>query len=138
MPSMVPPTQDAMREAFELSAEILKALELGQAPLSSISLKAVRLARLLNDEENETLLQYEARGYPKNPKPLTAAEWEMANRARRGYKHFDVTKKQFTDVVYTESIEEIEMEIDGLKLRLQAAANAPVSGEQSKNPFVPA
>lgn len=127
-----------MREGFELSSEILKALELGQGSLASIALRAVRLARLLNDEENETLLQYEVRGYPKNPRPLSAAEWQMANRARRGYQHFDATKKEWTDVVYTDSIEEIDLEVEALKLRLQAAANAPVSGDHSSNPFVPA
>lgn len=138
MPNRVPPTKDTLREAFDLSSEILKALELGEALLSNVALKAVRLARLLTNEEDELLLQYEARGYPKSPAPLSAKEWQMAQRARRGYKQFDVTKKEWVDVVYTDSIEEIETEIEALKLRLQAAGNAPVSGSQSNNPFVPA
>mgnify|MGYP000465787542 CR=1 FL=1 len=45
----IPPSRQALEEALELSAEILKNIELSDMPLALIALKASRLARLLND-----------------------------------------------------------------------------------------
>ncbi len=47
----VPNSAQILREAEALSGEIIKDIELAQAPLSSIGLKAVRLARILSDSE---------------------------------------------------------------------------------------
>jgi len=45
----IPPSRTALNEALSLSAQILCNIELSELPHSNISLKASRLARLLND-----------------------------------------------------------------------------------------
>ena len=52
------------REALELSAAILKNIEESELPLSNIALKAIRLARLLNDIDFIKIFEYESSGYP--------------------------------------------------------------------------
>lgn len=57
-------TKEALREAIEVSEEILQDLETGNTPLSRIVLKALRLALLMNDSIHEKIFQNEANGYP--------------------------------------------------------------------------
>jgi len=45
----IPPNRKALKEALNLSEEILRNLELSEVPLNNIALKACRLARLLNE-----------------------------------------------------------------------------------------
>jgi hypothetical protein len=42
----IPPSKAALREALEISEDILKNIELMELPLTNIALKASRLARL--------------------------------------------------------------------------------------------
>ncbi len=60
----IPPSREALREAFELSGQILSDLENSTSSLTSIALKTGRLARLLNDFDVHSLMEYEAGGYP--------------------------------------------------------------------------
>ena len=55
----IPPTKQALEEAFGLSEAILKSIELSEMPLANIALKTVRLARLLNDFGTQRMMQFE-------------------------------------------------------------------------------
>ena len=59
----IPATAQVLREAEALSSEIIEDIELEQACLSSIGLKALRLARILNDSEvRQTFMRMSAGG----------------------------------------------------------------------------
>lgn len=60
----LPVDAKTLEEALQLNKEILDAIELETASLSSCMLKASRLARLLNDFEHEEIFIYENSGYP--------------------------------------------------------------------------
>ena len=74
-----PSTAQVLREAEALSGEIIKDIELAQAPLSSIGLKAIRLASILNDSEvQQTLVQKSAGGV------ATKSTEELENAVTKG------------------------------------------------------
>ena len=58
----IPVTAQVLREAEALSGDILKDIELSQAPLSVVILKAVRLARILNDSDVQQTFERESSG----------------------------------------------------------------------------
>ena len=58
----IPVTAQVLREAEALSGDIIKDIELGRAPLSAIGLKALRLARILNESQVEQTLVRESAG----------------------------------------------------------------------------
>jgi len=97
MPDEIIPTPEALEEALNLSAEILKDIELSRVPLWTAALKASRLASLLNQSEAQEIFNFEANGYPTTPD------------------------------AFTESIEELEQNIEACKIRLQAAQDPDVS-----------
>src|SRR5512135_1109714 len=111
MSNVVPPSRVALVEALELSNEILKNLELGEMPLSSIALKASRLARLLNDSAYQLIMECEAGGYPSEPDGVPANIFELAVLAGRKIRGLDPTTKQLLDQVYLESIGAMEEKI---------------------------
>ena len=76
----IPASPQAMAEALELSGEILADVELDRAPLSSIGLKACRLARILNDFDAQAMFRYETSGYPIVASPEV---WALAVAAGR-------------------------------------------------------
>ena len=86
MTDTVPPNQMALREALGLSEDILKNVELSEIPLANIALKASRLARLLNDFENQKIFEYEASGYPTTPSGVSADVYRLGVFAEREYK----------------------------------------------------
>ena len=55
MSPSIPATSQVLREAEALSADILENIELSQVQLSVVVLKALRLARLLNDFEHQQI-----------------------------------------------------------------------------------
>ena len=59
---MIPATANVLAEAEALSGDVVKDLELGQLPLSAIGLKALRLARILNDSEVQQTLERQSAG----------------------------------------------------------------------------
>ncbi len=62
----IPVTAQVLEEAEALSGDIIRDVELAQAPLSSIGLKALRLARILNDSEvQQTFMQNSGGGVSK-------------------------------------------------------------------------
>lgn len=58
--------KDRFEEALDLSEEILESIELEKIKLTSVVLRCLRLARLINDYDAVTWLQYESTGYPRN------------------------------------------------------------------------
>ncbi|MCM2315886.1 MAG: hypothetical protein NDJ92_12135 [Thermoanaerobaculia bacterium] len=137
-PSAVPPSSDALREALQVSEDLLRDLELGESSLSGLVLRAVRLARLVNDSEHEQMFNLEASGYPSTPQGIPQPAWSLALKANRGYQELDAKTKELKQFAYTDSIDEIEQELQACKLRLQAAGNVPISSSGSNNPFTPA
>ena len=75
MSEIVPPAADALKEALTLSSEILRNIELSEIPLTNIALKTCRLARLLNDYDVQTIMEYEAGGYPSKPDGIRPDVW---------------------------------------------------------------
>jgi hypothetical protein len=55
-------------EQLQLAHELVDDVELSRLPAEQTLLKALRLARLLEDEEAQEWLRYELRGYPDTPK----------------------------------------------------------------------
>lgn len=133
----IPPNSDALLEALRLSEELLRNVELDDVPLARAALKAVRLARLLNDPESEEMFSLEASGYHTTPEGVPQPDWSIALRAKRGYLERDPETKEIREFAYTDSIDEIEQELDACKLRLQTAGSAPASNNVPHSPFIP-
>jgi hypothetical protein len=138
--STVPPTRRALEEALTLSETILRNIELTELPLANIALKAIRLARLLNDFEMQQIFQFEVAGYPSTPSGVPHAAFQLALKANRGYKRIDTTTKEEKQVVHLESIEQLEHEIEMAQSALRAAADRDISISSSnphQNVFAP-
>jgi AbiTii len=131
MNDRIPPSKQALAEALSLSADILKNIELSEAPLSSIALKTCRLARLLNDFEYQKAFEFEASGYPREPSGVPADAWKIAILAGRIFKSSD--KNEIKELCYLESIAELEEIIETGKASLSAAIDPSVS-VSSANP----
>lgn len=135
MPDLIPPSRAALEEALILSADILRDVELGQVPLTSVALKASRLARILNDFDSQAIMQFEVSGYPDDASGKLAPEvWELAVRAGRRYEEVDSKTKVPQEYVYVESISSLEQQI-GIAEASLAAARDP-SGART-NTWVP-
>ena len=94
-----------------MSAAILDDIELSKVPLSVVVLKALRLARLLNDFEYQKIFGWESSGYPTN---LSGAGEEVRVAARiagRTYHSEDAKSGRTKRYRYVESIESIESAI---------------------------
>lgn len=89
MTDLIPPSKQALRDALELSDEIIRNVELSECPLASIALKSSRLARLLNDFNMQKIMQYEAGGYPSSPSGVAAEVYQLAAIAGREYQEKD-------------------------------------------------
>lgn len=132
--SMVPPTRRALEEALMLSETILRNIELSELPLGNIALKAIRLARLLNEFDMQQIFQFEVSGYPSSPTGVPHTAFQLALKANRGYKHVDTKTKEEEEVIYLESIEQLEHGIEMAQASLHAAADRDVS-ISSSNPY---
>jgi hypothetical protein len=71
------------REALDISGEIPKNIEESDIPLSNIALKAIRLAKLLNDSDYIKIFQYEVNGYPNTGKGIHTDIWKLAIKAKK-------------------------------------------------------
>lgn len=132
MSDQIPPSRQALREAFQLAEELIRNIELSELPLANVALKASRLARLLNDFDHQKIFECEASGYPSTPKGVSPDVWKLAVAAGRSYEQED--KKEGTKLyVYTTSIEELEHQTTLLETSLAAARDPDVS-VSSANP----
>lgn len=114
-----------LKEALPLSEVILSEIELSQAPLTSIALKASRLARLVGNFDQQQIMMYEASGYPKTPKGISSSVWQLAVLAGRTYKQIiNSEEKEYCKV---DSLEQIELEMVTAKENILAAADVSTS-----------
>lgn len=120
---LVPPSAQALAEAQTLSGEILREIELSQSPLSLIVLKALRLARILNDFEAQQIFEWESGGYPRNPEGATPEVWAAAVKANRIFYRKKSNEDRPDAVMYLESIEELEHAKDIGSIAIQSADN---------------
>jgi hypothetical protein len=127
MEELIPPSRQALREALALSEEILRNLELSEAPLANVALKTSRLARLLNDLPHQKIMEYEASGYPSTPGGVPADVYQLAVLARREFQKEEGESKEVKSFIYTSSIEALEQEVEGFETALVAARDPDVS-----------
>lgn len=119
--------KQALLEAFNLSGEILRNLELNEIPLTNVALKASRLARLLNDFDTQKIMQYEAGGYPSGPDGVPQDTWRLAVLSGRKLSETDAKTKVTKEYVYTSSISELEDQLRLAEISLGAARDRNVS-----------
>lgn len=124
-----PSTPHALAEAEVLAGEILKDIELSQIPLSLVVLKALRLARIVNDFQAQQLFEWESGGYPLAAKGVSPEVWAAAETANRVFYWKKSSDDEATLHMYRESIEELEnaKEIGSISLQ---AAGSPIERSQ--------
>lgn len=120
---------DILEQALQLSEEILSNIELTQISLSNIALKTSRLARLLDDFENQKIFQYEASGYPTTPNGINPEIFDLLRKAKRTYWKKEVKDKngKLKEYAKIKSIEQCENELLSAKEGIAAAKDADVS-----------
>lgn len=123
----IKPTKQALEEALNLSEEILKNIELNEAPLAQIALKATRLARLLNDIEMQKVFTYEVSGYPINHDGPTPEQSKLVIKAGRHWTTKDRKTGQVKTYFFNESIEMLENIVKSADAALKAAQDSDVS-----------
>ena len=123
----VPPSAQALAEAEALSGEILRDIELSQIPLSLVVLKALRLARIVNDFEGQQVFEWESGGYPRGAKGVTSEVWAAAARANRVFYWRKSTQVELKLHMYRASIEELENVKEMGSISLEAARDPDVS-----------
>ena len=133
MTDIIPPSRKALREALTLSEDILKNIELCEMPLANISLKASRLARLLNDFDSQKIMELEASGYPSEPNGVPPDIYRLAATAGREFQLKNEKSGEINNYIYTTSIEELEQEVKSTEAALAAARDPDVS-VSSANP----
>lgn len=126
MNDIIPPNPRKLKEALEISEEIIRNIELTELPLSQIALKASRLARLLNDFDYQRIMEYESGGYPSGPDGIPQDIFNLAILAGRTYEIKD-TKGDTKEYAKKQSIEQIENELEAAKIRLTASADPDIS-----------
>lgn len=137
MTDIIPPSSNALKEALELSSEILRNIELNELPLTNIALKTSRLARLLNDYDYQAIMEYEARGYLSRPDGIPPEVWKLAVIAGRKQIYKDSETEETKEYAYIESIAELEHTINIAKASLEAEHDPDIS-ISSANPYQPA
>ena len=123
----IPVTAEVLREAEGLSGEILKDIELSQVPLSVVALKAMRLARILNDFEFQQIFEFESGGYPSGPDGVSQEVWELGRKAGRLFSQRDTQSETSKTLMYLESVQQMEQAVVSGAASLNAAHDPDVS-----------
>ena len=123
----IPATTQSLAEAEALSEDILKDIELSQRPLSVVALKALRLARLLNDFELHQVFEWESSGYPRGVSGVSPEVWAAGERAGRVFFGEDSTPEVPKPLMYTASIEQLEHTVATGEFSIQAAQDPSIS-----------
>lgn len=124
---IVPPSTEPLREAVDLSADILRNIELSEIPLTNIALKASRLARLLNEYDAQKIMEFEAGGYPTNPTGVPPDVWRLAIMAGRKYEVKDKESGETKSYAYVQPIAEWEQIVETAEKSIEAAREPDVS-----------
>jgi hypothetical protein len=122
----IPPSPKALEEALNLSEEILADIELVRIPLSSVALKTSRLARLLNDNDHEQIMAYEAGGYPVEQGFFTSDSWRLAVLAGRKWTEKDGKTDKDKELAYGDSISNLEDQLEISKRGFDAAKDPDI------------
>ena len=123
----IPPTADMAAEAQSLCEDIFKDIELSQTPLAVVALKAMRLARLINDFEYQQIFEWEGGGYPKGASGVEPRVWSAGEEAGRTYYGWDDKSETNRRYMYLESIEQLEHRVEIGTIRLQVAQDPNTS-----------
>ena len=123
----VPANTEVLKEAEILSAEILKDIELSQARLSVVVLKALRLARILNDFDVQQIFEWESGGYPRGVSGVSSEVWSGGTIANRIFFGTDSTRDVPKPLMYMESIEQMELTVEMGAPSLEAAQDRNVA-----------
>ena len=119
----VPPSALALAEAEVLSSEIFRDIELSQIPLSLVALKALRLARIINDFEAQQIFEWESGGYPREADGVSNNVWLMGIKAERIFYSRKTSGEAPVQRMYSNSIEELENRRETGMIGLQGAAH---------------
>ena len=109
---MIPATTETLEEGEALSAEILRDIELSEVQLSIVVLKALRLARILNDFHMYQILEWESGGYPNSVSEVRNEVWKAGQIAGRAYYKKGSTSESPEEVMYTDSIARMESVVE--------------------------
>ena len=113
-----------LQKALELTEEILEKIELGEESLESIALKCLRVARLINDNEGMTWLQYEIKGYKRDDNGFIDSEaYKIAKLHGRSY----INNKDKKEHIFVELPEEIDGIIESNMKRINNMTTQGVS-----------
>lgn len=122
---------EIFKEALKLADEALRELELSKASLTSIALKASRIARLSGDFDMQNILLYEVGGYPSEPTGISSEVWRLAEKAGRIIrKEDDGEVKSYAKV---ESIENLESKAQTQRENLKRSAHPLERSKLSKS-----
>lgn len=127
MTDFIPPSRKALAEALELSAEILRNLELNELPLKNVTLKISRLARLINDFDVQKIMQYEVGGYSTTPTGVPPEIWRLLVAAKRTFEKNDDKTNTIQTYAYLTSITELEEQLRIAEVSLNAARDPDIS-----------
>ena len=119
--------KDVLLEAFELSVSILKNIELNEISLTNIALKTARIARLLNDLDFHTIMNYEAGGYPSKSDGIPPEPWILTGISGRRFDNKDNKTGEIKEFAYLESISELEEVLRLSQIALESARDPDVS-----------
>jgi hypothetical protein len=123
----VPASSQVLVEAETLSEDILKDIELGQAKLSLVALKCLRLARLLNDFETQRIFELESGGYPRTPEGVSPDIFELGRKAGRAYYAETPGSETKRLLIYLESIEYLEQLLETGAVGIRAAEDPDIA-----------
>lgn len=119
-----------LQKALELSENILEDIELENEKLSSILLKCLRLARLIDDTESMEWLQYEVGGYKRSENgKIENNAFQIAKKHGRSF--IDTDDKE--EYIFVELVGELEASIEANYKRINniTTQGASVSGERA-------
>jgi hypothetical protein len=121
----IPPSREALREAFELSGQLLNDLETSTTSLTSIALKTGRLARLLSDFDVHSLMEYECGGYPHDSDGMIRHDaFELGRMTVRVSTAKDPKTGKVTEQMPPVSIGELESKMALTNAALAAAIDS--------------
>ncbi|EML1139379.1 hypothetical protein KWK98_019370 [Clostridioides difficile] len=117
-----------IEKALEATEQVLEGIEDQTLSTSSALLKCLKIARLLNDIESLTWLQYEYSGYPKDKNGnIINKAWNVGNNHGRGFID------NGESVIFIELASELEADIVSSKNAITnfTTNGASVSGEKA-------
>src|SRR5437588_10895875 len=101
------PAPAPQNEALQLLEDALGDLEIGQVSLTAIAMRAARIARLLNEADEDAIFRFEISGYPTAADGIPAESWRLAGLAKRQYSE-RIASGETKVRAYTEAIEVLQ------------------------------